>query len=118
MKSTLRNEVIDLLKILADEQYQEKEWTMNIRKTYFVPDEIVSQWFDDYLAGTGGYWERNNIFSQEEVASLDPVSKALDAFYERYKKEADSLDVNLLTYKPWHDVVLAAQVACDALRIS
>lgn len=107
----IRDEILDLLLKLSSEEFQKEEWEYKKGKTYFFPEEILCQWFDDFLGGTDGYWEKNNIFSKSEVNLLLPVGSALRSFYKSYEKDRNLKLKDLLNYKPWDDVVKEAKKA-------
>lgn len=116
MKLNMRAQVIDLLGKLASEEYQRNEWSTNLKDTWFFPDEILCEWFDDLLAGTKGYWVDNHIFTPREIPALDSVSNALRVFQEHYDAKENIVPMDLLEYPYWVNVISCAKVAYDTLR--
>ncbi len=113
MQFTFRNEVIEQLERLASEEYQKKEWTENVQKTWFFPNEIISQWFDDAKANDGAVLARE--FSAVEITNLEKVTEALEKFEEQYAKESSSLGTDLREYSPWVEVRHVAQIALKVI---
>ena len=115
MSFPLRQLVIQQLEQMASEEYQNKQWTENLKQTWFFPDEILSIWYDDLQGGRLKVPQAEAAFSDTEKAALDLVTKALTAFKEAYKKDEAAIDPNLTSYEPWRHVIAASKSALEMI---
>lgn len=114
MSFPLKTLVKELISKMASEEYQRHEWVNNVDKTWFIPDEIISEWFDDLRATSIENWKTEGPFSDKQLGSFRLVSSALNGFQIAYDRDKDRLGANLVDYEPW---VLVRERANEALEL-
>ncbi len=111
----LRKHIIEQLEMMASVDYQKKEWTENVKGTWFTPTEILSTWFDDldFRDEKLGFKES---FSSVEWDALTGVTTALDEFKRDFTVDEETLVADITSYLPWRKVIDASSAALDVLR--
>ncbi|MDQ5886290.1 MAG: hypothetical protein QG626_251 [Patescibacteria group bacterium] len=110
-----RKLIIEQLEMMASVDYQKKEWTENVKSTWFTPTEILSTWFDDldFRDEKPGFKEN---FSSAEWDALMGVTTALVEFKRDFTVDEETLVADITSYLPWRKVIDASSAALDVLR--
>lgn len=105
----IRNQILTHLRDLGDQDMQKKEWTTNVKETWYFPDEIFARWFDDTFKNNPDTFIKDGFITQEEWEIVKPLNTKLNLFADKYEQSPDQFPANLLEVKEWIEISLLAK---------
>ncbi len=114
----VRKQILENLRDMSDEDMQRREWTENVKKTWYFPDEIFARWFDDTLKGDYRKMIEEKALTESEWEIIAPFQKKILDFASEYEKDPSVFPANLLNDLRWMGIVLEARNTKEKLVAS
>jgi len=111
----VRKQILGHLQDMGDQEMQKREWTTNVKDTWYFPDEIFARWFDDTFNGNHEQLIKEGLITEDEWKIIEPLDTKLDSFVDEYEKNSSILPSNLLNVPEWFEISLLAKKTVEKL---
>ena len=110
------NNIVNVLKELASEEYQIKGWVKNEIHDYCTYDKTEGRFL--YDSDIEGFFKHAKEFgfSDDQITKIDAVRKAFETFSDEYSGYEDPIII--ISDPQWHEIRKLAKKALDSLGIT